>query len=151
MGCWKKASPHHWIGSGNTFWIFHAITLLGWSICDNQLSNKWFSSMALDMECAYSILFKRQIDYSSYRVFISLYYPYLQNYMKNKFDNRSLPCVFMEYSFNPKRYQCLHKSMRRIFISRHVVFNENIFPFAQEKNCSNKRQEICLLSAQEQA
>lgn len=45
-------------------------------------------------------------------------------------DFRSLPCVFLGYSTSHKGYLCLHRSTSRIYISRHVVFSEDTFPFA---------------------
>lgn len=67
--------------------------------------------------------------YSIIRTFGSRCYPYLRNYATNKFDPRSLPCVFMGYSDKHKGYRCLQSS-GRIYFSRHVVFDENNFPCA---------------------
>lgn len=56
-------------------------------------------------------------------------YPFLFPYNKHKIDFRSLPCIFIGYNASHKGYICFHQSTSRIYISRHVVFNEDIFPY----------------------
>lgn len=43
---------------------------------------------------------------------------------------RSIKCVFVGYSVSDKGYRCLDRATGRVYISRHVVFNEDVFPFA---------------------
>lgn len=87
-------------------------------------------SPALRMRCSYTILFKKKPMYSIFRTFGARCYPYLKNYATDKFDPRSLPCIFLGYSDKHRGYQCLHQSTSRVYISRHVVFDENHFPFS---------------------
>jgi hypothetical protein len=42
---------------------------------------------------------------------------------------RSTPCVFIGYSSIYKGYKCLDLNTNRIYISRHVIFDESSFPF----------------------
>ncbi|CAH1433319.1 unnamed protein product [Lactuca virosa] len=44
-------------------------------------------------------------------------------------DFRSTPCTFLGYSPLHHGYRCLDTSTDRIYIARHVRFNENVFPF----------------------
>ncbi|KAL8162976.1 LOW QUALITY PROTEIN: hypothetical protein V2J09_014465 [Rumex salicifolius] len=44
-------------------------------------------------------------------------------------DFRSLPCTFIGYSTSHKGYLCYHPPTLRIYISRYVVFNEEVYPF----------------------
>ena len=69
------------------------------------------------------------LDYSFLRVFGSKCFPYLRGYAKNKLEPHSLPCVFLGYSEFYKGYICFHPPINRVYLSRYVVFDENIFPF----------------------
>nr|KYP43070.1 hypothetical protein KK1_035513 [Cajanus cajan] len=55
-------------------------------------------------------------------------YPCLKPYNQHKLQFHTTKCVFLGYSGSHKGYKCLN-STGRIFISRHVVFNNIIFPF----------------------
>ncbi|CAL8992246.1 unnamed protein product [Prunus brigantina] len=44
---------------------------------------------------------------------------------------RSIHCVFLSYSYQHKGYRCLDPTMGRVYISRHVIFNETVFPYKQ--------------------
>ncbi|KAH9744437.1 retrovirus-related pol polyprotein from transposon RE2 [Citrus sinensis] len=76
----------------------------------------------------YFKLFHQTPDYSFLRVFGCACYPYLRPYQKHKLEFRTGRCIFIGYSPNHKGYQCLHSS-GRVYISNHVVFNENSFPY----------------------
>lgn len=43
---------------------------------------------------------------------------------------KTYPCVFIRYSLLHKGYRCLYPSTEGVHISRHVVFNEIFFPYA---------------------
>lgn len=55
--------------------------------------------------------------------------PYLRPYNSNKMASCSQSCVFIGYSKPQMGYRCLHVSSGCIYIARHVVFNEMVFPF----------------------
>jgi Reverse transcriptase (RNA-dependent DNA polymerase)/gag-polypeptide of LTR copia-type/GAG-pre-integrase domain len=57
-------------------------------------------------------------------------FPLLRPYNQHKLQPRSESCVFMGYSALHKGYKCLHLPTQRLYISRHVKFNEIYFPFA---------------------
>ena len=50
-------------------------------------------------------------------------------HLKNKLQQKSKPCVFIGYSLNHQGYKCLDLSTRRVYLSRHVLFDEDFFPF----------------------
>ncbi|KAJ4757139.1 hypothetical protein LUZ62_067514 [Rhynchospora pubera] len=80
----------------------------------------------------YTTLFSKQPDYSLLRVLGCLCFPYTKPYNNNKLELRSLPCVFIGYATSQKGYRCLHIQTGRIFVSRHVIFDENSFPFKDQ-------------------
>jgi hypothetical protein len=48
--------------------------------------------------------------------------------MPHKLDPHSYYCIFLGYSPNHKGYQCINLLTHQVIISRHVVFDENVFP-----------------------
>jgi hypothetical protein len=46
-------------------------------------------------------------------------------------------CVFLGYSSLYKGYKCLHVPSNRVYISRDVIFYENVFPFVNMPNSHN--------------
>lgn len=49
----------------------------------------------------------------------------ITSYKTNLFD----PCVFIGYAHLQKGYKCLHVPSKRVYIYRHVIFDETSFPF----------------------
>ncbi|KAJ1685430.1 hypothetical protein LUZ63_016820 [Rhynchospora breviuscula] len=80
----------------------------------------------------YELLFHRSPDYLALRVLGSQCFPFTRHYNQHKLQPCSLECVFIGYAMAQKGYKCLHIPTGRIFVSRHVIFNEQIFPFQFE-------------------
>ncbi|KAM2697976.1 hypothetical protein EV1_037031 [Malus domestica] len=75
-------------------------------------------------------LFDEQPNYSRLRTFGCLCFPWLHPYNSNKLLPCSRPCLFLGYSSNQSAFQCLDLSSNKLFISRHVQFDESTFPLA---------------------
>ena len=92
-------------------------------------------------------LFKDKYDYSFLRIFGCACWPNLRPYNNRKLQFRSKQCVFLGYSGLHKGYKCLDISTGRVYISRDVIFDESIFPFANlHSNAGARlRAEILLL------
>jgi histone deacetylase 1/2 len=75
-------------------------------------------------------LFNKCSDYSIFRPFGCLCYPHLRPFNNHKMDFRSAKCIFIGYSTAHKGYKCMN-SKGKIYIARHVVFDELIFPAKQ--------------------
>lgn len=89
-------------------------------------------SSALNNRSPYEMLFKEKPSYRALRVFGSACYPCLRPLQANKFDPKSLQCVFVGYSPLHKGYRCLYPPTGKVYISRHVIFDEEKFPFKDQ-------------------
>jgi hypothetical protein len=69
-------------------------------------------------------------DYTNLRVFDCACWPNLRLYNSHKLQYRSKQCAFLGYSDLHKGYKCLDIVTGQIYISRDVIFDEGIFPFA---------------------
>jgi hypothetical protein len=69
-------------------------------------------------------------SYDHLRVFDCACYPNTSANAPHKLSPRSTHCLFLGYSPDHKGYQCLDLTSHRIIISRHVVFDEDVFPLA---------------------
>ena len=69
-------------------------------------------------------------DYKPLRVFGCACWPNLRPYNSHKLSFHSKQCVFLGYSSHHKGVKCLDVSTGRVYVSRDVVFDENVFPFA---------------------
>ena len=66
------------------------------------------------------------------RVFGCLCYPNLSATAPHKLAPRTTACVFLGYPSNHRGYRCLDLATHKIIISRHLIFDENTFPFAKQ-------------------
>lgn len=82
----------------------------------------------LQGQSPYERLFKTKPDYSQLRVFGYSCFPYLRPFNSHKLEFRSKQCTFLGYNSHQKGFKCLDSS-GRLFLSRHVVFDEKSFPF----------------------
>jgi len=85
----------------------------------------------LSNKSPFECLFRQTLDYAFLRTFGCLCFPFLRPYNAHKLDYRSTPCVFLGYSLSHLGYRCLDLSSDHIYISRHVRFHEQIFPFIE--------------------
>lgn len=78
-------------------------------------------------------------------MFGCLIFPYIRPYNDHKLQSQYLPCTFLSYSSSHKGYKCLSSS-GKVFISRHVVFDETKFPFQKQvsPSCSTSNR-MCIL------
>ena len=81
-------------------------------------------------------LYHQPPDYTLLKVFGCTCYPWLRPYHSHKLGPRSTPCVFLSYHPSFKGYRCLDPSLGKVYISRHVQFDETSFPFAHTTSTS---------------
>jgi len=85
-------------------------------------------STSISGEIPYVRLHGCHPTYDHLWVFGCLCYPNLQATSPHKPSPRSAACVFLGYPSAHKGYRCLDLSTHRVIISRHVVFDELLFP-----------------------
>jgi hypothetical protein len=82
----------------------------------------------LDNVSPFFKLFQKHPDYFLLKTFGCVSYPLLRPYMSHKLHFRSKKCVFIGYSNIQKGYRCFDPQTNRVYISRHVLFDESHFP-----------------------
>ena len=88
-------------------------------------------SKVLDSYSPTHVLYHKAPTYTHLRVFGCLCFPLFPSSTIHKLQARSTPCVFLGYPSDHRGYKCYDISSRKIFVARHVVFDEAKFPFSQ--------------------
>ncbi|KAE8708208.1 hypothetical protein F3Y22_tig00110348pilonHSYRG00083 [Hibiscus syriacus] len=81
-------------------------------------------------------LFGKKPEYSMMKTFGCQCFPHLRMFQKHKLSFRSQECTYLGISPQHKGFQCLAPD-GRVYVSRHVVFNESIFPFVGKGSCTS--------------
>jgi hypothetical protein len=81
----------------------------------------------LSHQTPWEMLFHKPPDITHLKTFGCLCFPYLRPYNNHKLQPRSTPCIFLGYPIYSKGYICLDPKTHRVYISRHVLFNESEF------------------------
>jgi len=74
-------------------------------------------------------LFGYSPSYFNLRTFGCVCFVHLAPHERHKLTNQSVKCAFLGYAINKKGYVCYDPQLRRIRVSRNVVFFENQFFF----------------------
>ena len=84
----------------------------------------------LNNQSPFTKLYGRKPNYHFLRTFGCSCYPFLKPYSKHKFNFHTQKCVMIGYSPIHKGYKCLDSS-GKIYIARHVTFNESESPYSE--------------------
>lgn len=87
-------------------------------------------SSVLDGYTPYEMLFIKKPLYASLRIFGCLCYAHKGTRQRDKLDERSTRCVFLGYLHCKKGWRVYNLDSNEYFVSRDVVFNEEVFSFA---------------------
>ena len=77
------------------------------------------------------LLTSKKVDYNGLRVFGCLAYCSTSPKQRTKFQPRSRSCVFLGYPAGYKGYKVMDLETNQTYISRNVIFHEDIFPYAK--------------------
>lgn len=93
------------------------------------------------------MMFKKKPSYRALRAFGSACYPCLRALQVHKFDPKSLQCVFVGYSSLHKGYRCLYPPTGKVYITRHAIFYEELYPFREQYKHLVPRYDTSLMKA----
>jgi hypothetical protein len=105
------------LGLSKKFWVDTFLTSI-------YVINRLPTSV-LNNSSPFEKLFHRSLDYSFLKVFGCKCFPLLRPYTSHKLDFRSKPCIFLGYSY--KGYRHFDLLSKKVYLSRHVVFDEASF------------------------
>lgn len=89
---------------------------------------------ALKNQIPYEVLFKKPVDSDSLKVFGCQAFSSNVGSKQGKFKPRDIPCVFVGYMPRKKGYWLLNLIINVMFVSRDVLFKENIFSLNTDKS-----------------
>ncbi|CAN1140144.1 Retrovirus-related Pol polyprotein from transposon TNT 1-94 [Linum perenne] len=107
------------------FWsdcVLHAVHIL------NRLPTP-----ILDNKTPFEMLYSKSPDYTSLKVFGCLCYATSLDRGKTKFDSRARQGIFLGFVPGMKGYKVYDFNLKTIFVSRDVIFYENILPFRHQQ------------------
>ena len=84
----------------------------------------------LDNVSPFFKLHKKEPNYQQLKVFGCKFYPLLHPFGLHKLEFRSKPCIFFGYCY--AGYKCLDPITNKVYLSRHVVFDEQTFSAKDE-------------------
>jgi hypothetical protein len=105
-------------GLSNKYWVDAFLTFVYIINC--------LPTRTLNHISPYAKLYGKDPNYSILRVFGCKCFPLLRPYTANKLEYRSKACIFLGYSYGG--YRCLDPFTDRVYLSRHVIFDEQSFP-----------------------
>ena len=101
-------------------------------------------TQVLSGKTPYELLFGTKPSYDHIRVFGYLCYAYNLQRKKDKFEVRSRRCIFVGYPHGKKGWKVYDMETGEIFVSRDVIFDEAIYPYAQIQQIAEKNDQQIL-------
>ncbi|KAM2224509.1 hypothetical protein PS2_018300 [Malus domestica] len=86
-------------------------------------------SSTLDHKSPFQLLHNTLPEIHHLKVFGCSCYPWLRPYTSTKLEPRTTKCVFLSYASKYKGFLCSDVSSKKVYVSRHVTFDETDFPY----------------------
>ncbi|KAK9912822.1 hypothetical protein M0R45_036662 [Rubus argutus] len=90
----------------------------------------------LNMISPFECLYNQLPPVDMLRVFGCACYPLMTPYRANKLQPKTVRCIFVGFANGYKGYICFNPLSRKFIISRHVFFDESLFPYASVTSSS---------------
>lgn len=90
---------------------------------------------SLQYKTPYELLFHHAPSYSHLKSFGCLCFA--SQHLNDKFAPRAIKSVFIGYPTAKKGYKLLNLDTKQVFISRHVIFHEHVFPYLHSNQVSS--------------
>lgn len=88
----------------------------------------------LHSKSPFEVFFHTPPNYTKLKTFGCLSNSCLCPYAQHKLNQRSKPCVFLGYSTAHSAYKCLDLLTNKIYLSHHVWFVKDVFPFSKDNS-----------------
>lgn len=80
------------------------------------------------MSSPFYALYDKHPSLKDLKIFGPIMYPYLKHYNDTKFQLRTSVCVFLGYASKYKGVICYNLQSKKFILSRHVIYDESVFP-----------------------
>ena len=100
--------------------------------CSNYVLNRVLSRSSIELKTPYEIWHGSKPDVSYFKVFGSMAYAHIPDSNRRKLDPKCVKCIFVGYGETSKGYRLWDFESNRVFLSRDVIFNENVQPVFPE-------------------
>ena len=87
-------------------------------------------SQTLNQKSPFEMLYCSVPDVSHLKVFGCCCYPLLRPLTSTKLQPRTIKCIFLGYASKYEGYLCYEVIKKKVYISRHVLFDESEFPYS---------------------
>ncbi|XP_014500575.1 uncharacterized protein LOC106761528 [Vigna radiata var. radiata] len=102
--------------------------------CKHVNDDLWLPTPVLKGKTPYDLMYNTPPTYLNLKTFGCLCFASTLEHNRHKLDSRARKGVFLGYKNGVKGYVILNVNTREIFLSRNVVFHENVFPYKDQQD-----------------